>query len=280
MKKLKSAVLIVLCSTAMCSAEEINIRACIPQFLIQYKYLYEIILITAVVISLLLVYKRIIKIGFERNKSRVFIAFSGMILLFSTFVGSHFAGFFYYPFSMWRFDFFLRTISKNIYTYHAGLITAFFLISLLVFALKFDYFKIFDISFLYLPVAHAIGRVSCFILGCCWGSRVSITIFGRFYEFINPVPLYSIILNIILFIILKYIFNRVYKVNSTWPTGIVGATYFIFFGLGRYVIEFYRIEPVFISGLTQAQFISIILFVAGVIIIAVRFFQLKLFNSL
>lgn len=87
-----------------------------------------------------------------------------------------------------------------------------------------------------ISIAHAFGRIGCFLAGCCYGKKTN-SIFGvMFLDFdykVHPVQLYEAIFLFILFLIL---FLLAYKRKSLFTIAI----YLISYGIFRFFIEFLR----------------------------------------
>ncbi len=92
------------------------------------------------------------------------------------------------------------------------------------------------------------------------------------YQFFHPTFLYESLWNLLIFILLLYIFNKQNKDNSILP-GLITCLYLITYSFGRFWIEGLRIDslclggypPYCEGGLRIAQFISIFLFSSGLI---------------
>ena len=92
------------------------------------------------------------------------------------------------------------------------------------------------------------------------------------YQFFHPTFLYESLWNLIIFILLIYVFNKQNKDNSILP-GLITCLYLITYSFGRFWIEGLRIDslclggypPYCEGGLRIAQFISIFLFSSGLI---------------
>ena len=90
------------------------------------------------------------------------------------------------------------------------------------------------------------------------------------YEFFHPTFLYESLWNLIIFLILIYIFNKQTKINTVKP-GLISCIYLITYSFGRFWIEGLRTDPLCLGGyppfceggLRIAQFISIFLFSSG-----------------
>ncbi len=91
-------------------------------------------------------------------------------------------------------------------------------------------------------------------------------------QFFHPTFLYESLWNLLIFIILIYVFNKQNKDNSILP-GLITCLYLITYSFGRFWIEGLRIDslclggypPYCEGGLRIAQFISIFLFSSGLI---------------
>ncbi|MBQ4428377.1 MAG: prolipoprotein diacylglyceryl transferase [Clostridia bacterium] len=127
-----------------------------------------------------------------------------------------------------------------------------------------------------IPLAHALGRVGCFLAGCCYGKCVETPI-SVIYE--NPiggapvgVPVFPIQLveatcNIVVFVILMLYVGKKLK------RGSVLFLYMILYGIERFVLEYFRydeIRGIFLS-LSTSQWISIAMVIIGVIGMALTY---------
>lgn len=134
-------------------------------------------------------------------------------------------------------------------------------------------FKYTDLFAYGMIFAQAIGRWGNFFNSEAFGSptnlpwKLYIPPFNRPPEYINfeyfhPTFLYESIWNIIVFIILITFVRKNFKEKY----GSITCSYLILYSLGRFIIEGVRIDNIYvIFGLPIAQFISIILFTAGII---------------
>lgn len=82
------------------------------------------------------------------------------------------------------------------------------------------------------------------------------------YEYFHPAFLYESLWNIFVFIILITVARKFFKGKS----GSITCSYLVLYSLGRFFIEGLRVDNIYIAfGLHIAQFISIVMFIAGVI---------------
>jgi len=141
---------------------------------------------------------------------------------------------------------------------------------------------LFDFVITSVPLAHALGRIGCFLNGCCFGRCTSLPIgvhfpkpSAPFWEHIkngviektatvsaavHPVQLYESAYNFMIYIVLILIYRRTKRV------GIVSAVYLMLYSLGRFTLEFFRGdrgERVAVGELSIGQFVSIPIFLLG-----------------
>lgn len=109
---------------------------------------------------------------------------------------------------------------------------------------KLVLYEVLDLFAPFVALAQGLGRIGCFLNGCC---------FGRAYFL--PVQIYSALLLIMIFIILKYMQNQYHK------SGQIFFTYLFLYSIKRFFIEFWRTDnSIVFHGLTLFQLLSIALF--------------------
>lgn len=109
---------------------------------------------------------------------------------------------------------------------------------------KLAVFRIFDLVAPYLALAQAIGRIGCLLNGCCFGRTII------------PTQIYSSLILIFIFIILRILEDRPHK------DGQVFFAYLLLYSLKRFFIEFWRADNLVIfSGLTLFQILSVLIFI-------------------
>jgi len=128
--------------------------------------------------------------------------------------------------------------------------------------------QVMDFLSPYIALGQAIGRIGCFLNGCCFGkpSEVYSIYFPVHQARLIPVQLYSSGILVFIFLILRWLRNRPHK------QGEVFSLYVLFYSIMRFFIEFIRgdSESV-IGGLSIFQIISLFLiFVALHAIIYIR----------
>ncbi len=234
--------------------------------------IYNTIVVLAVATGLLLVYRKILALNYDRARVRRFFLIIAIFILPAGFISSRAANIFYHPSQLWSYSLLADIVSSQSYhTFHASLMLPTVLISALLFAMRFRFWDISDTFFLYIPLSNAIGRVACLLVGCCWGGPIALNFFGLSVEFYNPVPLYDIAYNLAIFFTLRKMHERIYASGSTERMregGKITALYLILYGDARFIIEFIRTESIVALGLTQAQIVMIAFVAIGSLILA------------
>lgn len=121
-----------------------------------------------------------------------------------------------------------------------------------------------------IPLAHAIGRIGCFMAGCCYG-RVCDTAFSVVYTNpiggapvgvpVFPVQLLEAALNLIIFaLLLVYTRKRTKSLSSSF-------LYLLCYSIVRFTIEYFRADEIrgIFLGLSTSQWISIALLLIGIV---------------
>lgn len=146
-------------------------------------------------------------------------------------------------------------------SFHGGFIGGLLFGFLYIKKNNLNFWKIADVIAPSIPIAHAIGRIGCFLRGCCYGIETTLP-WGiqHLGEIRHPTQIYS---SIALFLIFIFLSKQKYKKSFN---GSLFLTYIIIYGIFRFLIEFIRVEPRILLGLTGAQITSIVLFVIAIFI--------------
>ena len=132
-----------------------------------------------------------------------------------------------------------------------------------------------------MALAHAFGRVSCFMQGCCFGKPapngfpLAVTFpakslpAARYPSLLTdgsapvyPVQLFESAGNVLMCIVLLLLLRK------RKYAGMVGGVYLILYGVMRFLIEFMRGDHTdSILGLTPSQFIALALAIPGGVIV-------------
>jgi phosphatidylglycerol:prolipoprotein diacylglycerol transferase len=179
------------------------------------------------------------------------------------------------------------TFSASGLTWYGGFILALVCIYFYVKKKKISFAKITDATSPALMLGYGIARIGCHLSGdgdygiptsLPWGTNYENGTFPpsiAFRDFpqiarqfpggivpdntpLHPTPVYEFILCTLFFIILWQIGKR--KV----PDGLVFMWYLILAGIERFAVEFIRINPPFLLGLSEAQVIALVLIALGI----------------
>ncbi len=135
---------------------------------------------------------------------------------------------------------------------------------------KVDFLTYFDLVMPAVSVAQAIGRLGCFFAGCCYGAPTESPIGVIFPSGslapagirLWPTQLFSSGGDLIIAAILFAVSTRKTK------KGTVGSLYLVLYGIGRFIVEFFRADSRGTVGqLSTSQFISIFIFAIGAILL-------------
>ena len=123
-------------------------------------------------------------------------------------------------------------------------------------AKKLPIFKIADLLVPFVALAQAIGRLGCFLNGCCYGKESAFGIYSPQQEAaLIPTQLYSSLLLVLIFIILRVLQERPHKV------GQIFFAYLLLYCAKRFFMEFWRGDsPAFLFQFTLFQLISVVIF--------------------
>lgn len=148
-----------------------------------------------------------------------------------------------------------------------GFILAFLLSMILIKKNKESILEIFDITVPSVAMAYGIGRIGCHVSGDgCYGAETT-SFLGTPYPngivptslMVFPTPLIESFCSFAIFIILMKL--RKFE----WPAGKLFFIYCILNGVPRFMIEFIRLNPKVVFGMTQAQIIAILFIITGTI---------------
>ncbi|HVO75137.1 MAG TPA: prolipoprotein diacylglyceryl transferase [Ignavibacteriaceae bacterium] len=170
-------------------------------------------------------------------------------------------------------------------TFYGGLILSIIAIWIYVKRKKIPFLVVADLTAPSLALAYGIGRIGCHLAGdgdygiptsLPWGTDYSNgtvppssmfrgTEIAKHYPGgfvpdntpLHPTPVYEFLIMLIIFFILW----KLRKKN--WPDGKLFTVYLVLAGIERLSIEFIRLNPRILFGLTEAQLISILMIIIG-----------------
>ncbi len=157
------------------------------------------------------------------------------------------------------------------YVYYGGLIGAVIFVYIYCRQYKVDFLAFIDVFAVMIPFVHGIGRIGCFLAGCCYGIEYhgpfavhfpyqsgvpELSEVPRF-----PVQLFEAGLNFIFFGVLLFLFLKI-----GLRKGKVLGVYLIYYSIVRFILEYLRGDAIRggIGVLSTSQIISIILLPIGI----------------
>ncbi|AEE14290.1 Prolipoprotein diacylglyceryl transferase [Thermodesulfobium narugense DSM 14796] len=130
---------------------------------------------------------------------------------------------------------------------------------------KINLLTLADLITPFLPLAYAVGRIGCFLNGCCYGIVANTPISVVFADANVPgkrIPT-QLIDSFVSFLFFIYLYFQRGKEKFI---GDLTTKYLIMYSISRFLIEFLRDEARIFFGLTHSQVFSIILFIFAIIL--------------
>lgn len=164
------------------------------------------------------------------------------------------------------------------FVFYGGLIGGFLTVSYIIWRRGLPYWRITDCIAPALAIGQAIGRIGCQLAGdgdwgtpttLPWGMSFPNAIIGwkEWTEenhlpidvHVHPAPVYETLAYFAVFLVLWT------RRRSSHPDGYILWLYFLLSGAVRFLVEFVRINPKIAFGLSEAQFISLLLMAIGAV---------------
>jgi phosphatidylglycerol:prolipoprotein diacylglycerol transferase len=115
----------------------------------------------------------------------------------------------------------------------------------------------------YIALGQSIGRIGCFLNGCCYGKPVAWGVyFPQFGAHLHPTQLYETAGLFLIFLILKFTQRKPHH------PGMVFVLYLWLAAIERFTVEFFRADHDYLLlGLSLFQYISLLVFFVGLILL-------------
>ncbi len=242
---------------------------------------YGIMLALAFIIGIFVAIKKAEKRGIHRDMI-VNLAF---IVMISAIVGSRlfyvlfhldeFKGQWIYTFLPVQAD---GSIGLGGLIFLGGFLGALLSGSIYVYVKKVSFWKIVDSVAPSLALGLFLGRIGCFLNGCCFGKECDLPWGATFpanspagYQMgqveIHPTQLYASAYGLLIFIILMMLDRK------EWFQGFLFGTFLILYGISRFIVDFFRFyetEMFLIDGIGFNQIVSLLLIIAGVLLLFLK----------
>ncbi len=217
-------------------------------------YSYGVMLALAFVVGIYLARDRAIKAGID---SKVIMDLSVYVLL-SSIVGARLL-YILTNLDEYREHPLEAIFSRTGFVFYGGLIFAIIVGLWYLKRQKLPVWQIADVVAPSIPIGQAIGRIGCFLNGCCYGKPTTlpwgVKVAGRDpldLTPLHPTQIYSSVGDLIIFFILSYWWKR------RKFEGQIFLMYLVLYSILRFVVEIYRGDnPYFLFNLTLSQLLSI-----------------------
>lgn len=227
-----------------------------------YISLKELLFIFAFIVGTALAAKKGLQIGIKRE----IVVKLGIYIFFSSIIG----GRFFYVFQNldWYIIHPLKIVfSKAGFVFYGGFFLSFIVSILYLKKYRVSITLFGDIVAPPLAISEAIGRIGCFLSGCCYGKPTSLpwgisfplsSVAGEHFGNLplHPTQLYFSLAGIVIFLFIR-------NINPSFK-GKAFLLYLFLHSFFRFVIEFFRQDSPFIFlNLTTSQVIAIFIGIVG-----------------
>ena len=128
---------------------------------------------------------------------------------------------------------------------------------------KLGLYKTLDLLAPFVALAQSLGRIGCFLNGCCYGKESAFGIYFPAHEAqLIPTQIYSSLALLAIFAALRILQERPHRL------GAIIFSYLFLYSIKRFFVEFWRADnDIVFYGLTLFQILSILLFVFSAIML-------------
>jgi phosphatidylglycerol:prolipoprotein diacylglycerol transferase len=144
--------------------------------------------------------------------------------------------------------------------FFGGFLVALSVVLLYLWRYKISYWKFLDIIAPSVAIGSAIGRIGCFLNGCCYGYETPLlwgVKFPNLFGYRHATEIYYTVAFIIVFIYLLYI-----KRFKSFE-GEVTTKFFIYYPFAFFIVEIFRDNPRILWHFTGSQIVSLVLIIFG-----------------
>ncbi len=183
-----------------------------------------------------------------------------IIVLVSSIIGARA----FYVLEFWT-DFTANPISA-FYITEGGMVffggVAFAIIAILIWSRinKIPALKLLDAIAPATALGYAIGRIGCFLRGCCYGVETGLPWGVKFPDVCgvrHPTQIYASLAGLLIMAILIFMFSKKKFDGQIFSSGLM------LYSIYRFLIEFIRVNQKYLFTLSEAQWGSIMIFLIG-----------------
>jgi len=144
--------------------------------------------------------------------------------------------------------------------FYGGLIFAVIALFIWARSKKVPVMKFLDLAAPSVAIGYSIGRIGCFLRGCCFGTECDLPFAVHFPEsqgFVHPTQIYSSLAGLLIFIVLIFVRDKKRYDGQVFIWGIM------LYSLYRFLIEFFRYNVLHWGVFSPSQWISAVIFLLG-----------------
>lgn len=231
-----------------------------------YIYSYGLMVAMGFAAAIFLAYARAKEFGIDKDKVIDF----GIVILIGGIIGARIF------FVLLNIKYYMANpleiinITKGGLVWYGGFLFGILVAVMFVKKNNINFWNGADLMAPYIALAQSLGRIGCFLNGCCYGSIIPSNylfkvVFPNESVFRHPTQIYSSITLFLLFVTLL-VWQRYRRFK-----GEIFLGYVMLYSALRFGMEFLRGDnPKILSGLTMSQLISIPVFVVCLIIFIYR----------
>lgn len=245
-----------------------------------HPYLFEVLGLKIPSYGVMIALAYVVSYFYLMKKTKIYSISKDEIsnILFYSVVGGFIGAKLFYIITFWNYfgySFYEKIINifsietlRGGFVFYGGFLGGFLTFWLYIKKNKLDFYKVADLFSVALSLAHSIGRIGCFLAGCCHGRAtdffLGVVFTSPYCEVshdligvkIHPSQLYESAGNFLIFL---YLHSRIGKTES----GNLFFRYVMMYSILRFIVEFTRGDDrgSFLIGLSQAQIISVFLII-------------------
>ncbi len=147
--------------------------------------------------------------------------------------------------------------------FYGGLVFAVLAVVLACKIFKLSLLDVLDVATPATALGYAFGRIGCFLNGCCYGIECALpwaVHFPNLPGLRHPTQIYASLAGLAMFGILLFLFYRRGFQGQVFAAGV------FLYSIYRFFIEFIRVNPKSLFGLSDAQLASILLFAGSIVL--------------
>lgn len=144
--------------------------------------------------------------------------------------------------------------------FYGGLIFAIIALFIWTRRKNLDFMNILDLAAPSVAIGYSIGRIGCFLRGCCYGVECNLPWAIHFPDsqgFVHPTQLYSSLAGLAIFIVLLFVRDKKRYDGQVFVWGIM------LYSIYRFLIEFFRYNVLHWGLFSPSQWISLGFFLVG-----------------